>query len=95
MEIDEKKIKKIAKLARIKLNEENIPELQKDLNRIVSFVDKMATLDIAGVEEFKFGETSLREMRMDEIKIENNPEEILSNTKERKEDFFVVPKIVE
>ena len=95
MEIDEKKIKKIAKLARIKLNEDNIPELQKDLNRIVSFVDKMATLDIAGVEEFKFGETSLREMRMDETKIENNPAEILSNTKEKKEDFFVVPKIVE
>ena len=95
MEIDEKKIKKIAKLARIKLKEENIPELQKDLNRIVSFVDKMAGLDISGVEEFKFGETSLREMRMDETKIENNPEEILSNTKEKKEDFFVVPKIVE
>ena len=95
MEIDEKKIKKIAMLARIKLNEKNIPELQKDLNRIVSFVDKMAALDIAGIEEFKFGETSLREMRMDETKIENNPEEILSNTKEKKEDFFVVPKIVE
>ena len=50
---------------------------------------------IEKVEEFRFGETSLSEMRVDEQTEENNAEQILSNTKNKKEDFFVVPKIVE
>ena len=95
MGIDEKTIKKIAQLARIRISDNDINELQNDLNRIVGFVDKMSEVNIEKVEEFRFGETSLSEMRVDEAVEENNSEQILSNTKNKKEDFFVVPKIVE
>ena len=95
MGIDEKTIKKIAQLARIRIGDNDINELQNDLNRIVGFVDKMSEVNIEEVEEFRFGEISLSEMRADEALEENNPEQILSNTKNKKEDFFVVPKIVE
>ena len=95
MGIDEKTIKKIAKLARIRISDDDIASLQNDLNRIVGFVDKMSEISIEKVEEFRFGETSLSEMRIDEETKENNAEQILSNTKNKKEDFFVVPKIVE
>ena len=95
MGIDEKTIKKIAQLARIRIGDNDINELQNDLNRIVGFVDKMSEVNIEKVEEFRFGETSLSEMRIDEVVEENNSEQILSNTKNKKEDFFVVPKIVE
>ena len=95
MGIDEKTIKKIAKLARIRISDDDIVSLQNDLNRIVGFVDKMSEISIEKVEEFRFGETSLSEMRIDEETKENNAEQILSNTKNKKEDFFVVPKIVE
>ena len=95
MGIDEKTIKKIAQLARIRIGDNDINELQNDLNRIVSFVDKMSEVNIEKVEEFRFGETSLSEMRIDEAVEENNSQQILSNTKNKKEDFFVVPKIVE
>ena len=95
MGIDEKTIKKIAKLARIRISDDDIASLQNDLNRIVGFVDKMSEISIEKVEEFRFGETSLSEMRIDEEREENNAEQILSNTKNKKEDFFVVPKIVE
>ena len=95
MGIDERTIKKIAKLARIRISDDDIASLQKDLNRIVGFVDKMSEISIEKVEEFRFGETSLSEMRIDEETKENNAEQILSNTKNKKEDFFVVPKIVE
>ena len=95
MGIDEKTIKKIAQLARIKIGDDDINELQNDLNRIVGFVDKMSEVNIEKVEEFRFGETSLSETRIDEAVEENNSEKILSNTKNKKEDFFVVPKIVE
>ena len=95
MGIDEKTIKKIAKLARIRISDDDVVSLQNDLNRIVGFVDKMSEISIEKVEEFRFGETSLSEMRIDEETAENNVEQILSNTKNKKEDFFVVPKIVE
>ena len=95
MGIDEKTIKKIAKLARIRISDDDIASLENDLNRIVGFVDKMSEISIEKVEEFRFGETSLSEMRIDEETVENNAEQILSNTKNKKEDFFVVPKIVE
>ena len=95
MGIDEKTIKKIAQLARIRIGDNDINELQNDLNRIVGFVDKMSEVNIEKVEEFRFGETSLSEMRIDESVEVNNSEQILSNTKNKKEDFFVVPKIVE
>ena len=95
MGIDEKTIKKIAQLARIRIGDNDINELQNDLNRIVGFVDKMSEVNIEKVEEFRFGETSLSEMRVDEAVEENNSEQILSNTKNKKEGFFVVPKIVE
>ena len=95
MGIDENTIKKIAQLARIRIADNDINELQNDLNRIVGFVDKMSEVNIEKVEEFRFGETSLSEMRIDKAVEENNSEQILSNTKNKKEDFFVVPKIVE
>ena len=95
MGIDEKSIKKIAKLARIRISDDDVASLQNDLNRIVGFVDKMSEISIEKVEEFRFSETSLSEMRIDEETKENNAEQILSNTKNKKEDFFVVPKIVE
>ena len=95
MGIDEKTIKKIAQLARIRIGDNDIKELKNDLNRIVGFVDKMSGVNIEKVEEFRFGETSLSEMRVDEVVEESNSEQILSNTKNKKEDFFVVPKIVE
>ena len=95
MGIDENTIKKIAQLARIRIGDNDIKELKNDLNRIVGFVDKMSEVNIEKVEEFRFGETSLSEMRIDKAVEENNSEQILSNTKNKKEDFFVVPKIVE
>jgi aspartyl-tRNA(Asn)/glutamyl-tRNA(Gln) amidotransferase subunit C len=95
MEIDNKMVKKIAQLAHVRIDDKNIPEIQKDLNRIVSFVNKLNEIDISEVEEFKFGEMTLLEMRSDETKKENQPEEILLNTDDKKEGFFVVPKIVE
>ena len=68
--INEKTIKKIAQLARIKITEDDIIGLQNDLNRIVGFVDKMSEVRIEKVEEFRFGETLLSEMRIDEAKKE-------------------------
>ncbi len=95
MEIDTETTLKIARLSRIKITDTESDDIQKDLNRIVEFVKKLGEIDISGVVEFNFGETYLKDMREDSIIINDNTNDVLKNTKNKNQDFFTVPKIVE
>ena len=95
MEIDTETVLKIARLSRIKINKGESVDIQKDLNRIVEFVKKLGEIDIDGIDEFNFGKTNIEDMRKDSVTIFDNTDEILKNTKNKNQDFFTVPKIVE
>ena len=95
MEIDTETVLKIARLSRIKINEGESTDIQKDLNRIVEFVKKLGEIDIDGIDEFNFGITNIKDMRKDSVTIHDNTDDILKNTKNKNQDFFTVPKIVE
>ena len=95
MEIDTETVVKIARLSRIKINEGESVDIQKDLNRIVEFVKKLGEIDIDGIDEFNFGKTNIEDMRKDSVTIYDNTDDILKNTKNKNQDFFTVPKIVE
>ena len=95
MEIDTETVLKIARLSRIKINEGESADIQKDLNRIVEFVKKLGEIDIDRIDEFNFGKTNVEDMRKDSVTIYDNTDDILKNTKNKNQDFFTVPKIVE
>ena len=95
MDIDTETVLKIARLSRIKINESESADIQKDLNRIVEFVKKLGEIDIDRIDEFNFGKTNIEDMRKDNITIYDNTDDILKNTKNKNQDFFTVPKIVE
>ena len=95
MEIDTETVLKIARLSRIKINQGESADIQKDLNRIVEFVKKLGEIDIDGIDEFNFGKTNIEDMRKDSVTIYDNTNDILKNTKNKNQDFFTVPKIVE
>ena len=95
MEIDTETVLKIARLSRIRINEGESADIQKDLNRIVEFVKKLGEIDIDGIDEFNFGKTNIEDMRKDSVTIYDNTDNILKNTKNKNQDFFTVPKIVE
>ena len=95
MDIDTETVLKIARLSRIKINEGESADIQKDLNRIVEFVKKLGEIDIDGIDEFNFGKTNIEDMRKDSVTIYGNTDDILKNTKNKNQDFFTVPKIVE
>ena len=95
MEIDTEIVVKIARLSRIRINEAESADIQKDLNRIVEFVKKLGEIDIDGIDEFNFGKTNIEDMRKDSVTIYDNTDDILKNTKNKNQDFFTVPKIVE
>ena len=95
MEIDTDTVLKIARLSRIKITDSESTDIQKDLNRIVEFVKKLGEIDIDGIDEFNFGKTNIEDMRKDSVTIYNKTDDILKNTKNKNQDFFTVPKIVE
>ena len=95
MEIDTETVLKIARLSRIKIDEGESADIQKDLNRIVEFVKKLGEIDINGIDEFNFGKTNIQDMRKDSVTIYNNTDDILKNAESKNQDFFTVPKIVE
>jgi len=95
MTIDLKTIKHISKLSRISVNDEKAKKLADDLNSIFKFVEKLKQLDTENVEPLtSVAETTLK-LRLDEVKSKDIRDQILKNSPEENEDFFVVPRVVE
>ncbi len=95
MTIDLKTVKHISKLSRISIDDNKAKKLGKDLNSILSFIEKLNELDTKNTEPLSsIAETTLK-LRKDEIKSENIREDILKNSPDKNKDFFVVPKVVE
>ena len=95
MTIDLKTIKHISKLSRISVDDEKAKKLEGDLNSIFEFIEKLNELKTENVEPLtSIAETTLK-FRSDEVKSKNIKNQILKNSPEDNEDFFVVPKVVE
>ena len=95
MTIDLKTIKHISKLSRISVDEKKADKLAGDLNSIFDFIEKLNELNTDKVEPLtSVAETTLK-LRNDEVKSKNIRNQILKNSPDENEDFFVVPKVVE
>ena len=95
MSLDKEKIKHVAKLARISVNEAKLESLTKDLNSIFKFIEQLNELDTNKVEPLtSILNLSLRS-RKDEIKDGKIREKILKNSPNKNGEFFVVPKVIE
>ena len=95
MTIDLKTIKHISKLSRISVDEKKAEKLAGDLNSIFDFIEKLKELNTDKVEPLtSVAETTLK-LRTDEVKSKDIKEQILKNSPDENEDFFVVPKVVE
>ena len=95
MTIDLKTIKHISKLSRISVDDAKAEKLAEDLNSIFEFVEKLNKLDTNKIEPLtSVAETTLK-LRADEVKSKDIRSQILKNSPEKNEDFFVVPRVVE
>ena len=95
MTIDLKTIKHISKLSRISVDDAKADKLAGDLNSIFDFIEKLNELNTDNVEPLtSIAETTLK-LRADEVKSKNIRDQILKNSPEENEDFFVVPRVVE
>ena len=95
MSINLKTIKHISKLSRISVDEKRAEKLYDDLNSIFEFIEKLNELKTDDVKPLtSIAETTLK-FRSDEIKSKNIREQIIKNSPEDNEDYFVVPKVIE
>jgi aspartyl-tRNA(Asn)/glutamyl-tRNA(Gln) amidotransferase subunit C len=95
MSVDQATVRRIARLARIAVAEDEVPHLQGEINAILSFVEDLGAVDVEGVEPM----TSVIPMRLPlrpdvvtDGQIENL---VLVNAPLKEDDFFLVPKVIE
>ena len=69
MTIDLKTVKHISKLSRISINEEKAKKLEKDLNSIFEFIEKLNELDTTKIEPLTSIEDTVIQLRKDKITI--------------------------
>ncbi|MFV0302571.1 MAG: Asp-tRNA(Asn)/Glu-tRNA(Gln) amidotransferase subunit GatC [Paracoccus sp. (in: a-proteobacteria)] len=95
MSITEDEARKVAHLARIRVEEAALPALARELNGILHFMEQLNEVDVEGVEPMT-GVTPMRlKRRRDEVTAGEMADRILANAPESREDFFAVPKVVE
>ena len=95
MSIDTETARRVAKLARIKVEDQDLPALAQDFNRILGFVEQLNEVDVAGVEPMTSVTPMRLKRRVDEVTDGNMPDKVLSNAPDAREGFFAVPKVVE
>lgn len=93
--IDIDTARRVAKLARIRVPEDNLPKLADQLSGILDFMEQLNEVDVTGIEPM----TSVTPMRLkrrkDGVTDGNIQTRILANAPDAREGFFAVPKVVE
>ena len=95
MSIDKDTVKHISKLARISLDDKKIDSLAKNLSSIIEFIEKLNELDTEKTSPMTSIIDSSLFARKDEVNNEKIKDQILKNSPEKNEEFFVVPKVID
>ena len=95
MTINKEAVKKISKLSRIASNDKFETSMIKDLNTILKFVDQLNEIDTKDIEPLASVVEQKLFQREDVVKKMNEKEEILKNSPNKNENYFVVPKVIE
>ncbi len=95
MSIDLKTAAHVAKLARIKVEDDALPQLAEEFNNILGFIEQLNEVDVEGVKPMT-SVTPMRLKRREDVVTDGNIQDrILKNAPDAREGFFAVPKVVE
>ena len=95
MSVDAQTVRRIARLARIAVAEDEVAHLQDELNAILAFVEQLAEVDVAGVEPMTSVTPMELRQRADAVTDGGIVDQILANAPATEDGFFLVPKVVE
>lgn len=95
MAIDKDTVRRIARLARLKLDEGQIASMETELNAMLAWVEQLQEVDVAGVEPMTSVVAQRLKMRDDVVTDGGYPDDLTRNAPLAEGHFFVVPKVVE
>ncbi len=95
MKITEEIIDHIAHLARLEFKGEDKVSIQKDMERMIEFVDKLSEIDTSNVEPLIFMSEEINRLREDVPHVTVSHEEALMNAPKKDSDYFRIPKVLD
>ena len=95
MAIDKAKVKEIAKLARMKVADNDESELAKELNQILDWIEQLDEFDTKNVLPVTSVTSEILSQRDDKVTNLDQKDKVLANSPSDTSDFYVVPKVVE
>ncbi|MFT6683595.1 MAG: aspartyl-tRNA(Asn)/glutamyl-tRNA(Gln) amidotransferase subunit C [Loktanella salsilacus] len=95
MAIDTDTARRVAKLARIKVEDAALPALAQEFSAILGFIEQLNEVDVDGIEPMT-SVTPQRLFRREDVVTDGNQQAaVLANAPDAREGFFAVPKVVE
>jgi aspartyl-tRNA(Asn)/glutamyl-tRNA(Gln) amidotransferase subunit C len=95
MSVDADTVRRIARLARIAVAEEEVAGLTGELNAVLAFVEQLSEVDVEGVEPMTSVTPMAMKKRHDVVTDGGIADDILKNAPAKEDHFFLVPKVVE
>lgn len=95
MSVDTQTVKRVARLARIAVTDEDAERMTGELNAILGFVEQLNEVDVSGVEPMTSVTPMEMKKREDRVTDGNKADDIVANAPATDENFFLVPKVVE
>lgn len=95
MAVDNDTVRRIAFLARLKVESDKLEETQQEFNKILAWVEELGEVNTDNVEPLVSVNNEALTLRKDEITAGHISKEILANAPAEEFGYFVVPKVVE
>ena len=95
MSIDTDTARRVARLARIKVEDDALPALAEEFSAILGFIEQLNEVDVEGVEPMTSVTPQRLKRRKDVVTDGDQQEKVLANAPDNRDGIFAVPKVVE
>ena len=95
MSVDNATVRRVARLARIAVTDDDVEAMKGELNTILGFVEQLGEVDVSGVEPMTSVIPMVMKKRQDVVTDGAKAEDIVANAPAQDENFFMVPKVIE
>ena len=95
MSVEQSEIEKIATLARIRIDAQQVPEVAERINAILSMVDKMQAIDTESVEPMANPLDAIQRLRSDIVSEANQRDSFQAMAPQAEDGLYLVPKVID
>ena len=95
MNINQNVISKLARLSKLKFNEDEMKLISNDLSKMLEFINQLQDLDTEGIDPLIHVNEEINNWREDQVQDMISQEEALSNSPVKDGTYFKLPKVLD